>query len=195
MLTEDLFLLLFGFCFCLEDAARLLIAIGIAPRGVWAQLLRSAFLAVPARGFSYYRIASDVALLTASAKYSVLYDCRIVDKRWKRRRPVRFRSPVMRLLQATTIKCAYELVLQDPSQLFHMRLQGFFRRFQRCQQLRLQAFSKFFKSNCMVLRLPGARKPCRLSQETFLKFVFEVAYDPIEHHFFPSLISFDFLSP
>lgn len=195
MLTEDLFLLLCRYCFCIEDAARLLIATGIAPRGVWAHLLRSAFLAAPRRGFSYYRIASDVEMLTTSAKHSILYDCRIVDKRWKRRRPVRFRSPVMRLLRATTVKCAYELVLQDPSQLFHMRLQGFFRRLQRCQQLRPQSFAQFFKSNCMVLRLPGAKKPCRLSQETFLKLVFEVAYNPIEHYFFPSVVSYDFLSP
>jgi hypothetical protein len=199
MLNEDILLYIFYFCHSMKDACRLLIAINIKPNGIYCKLLQRVFLKPTSTNSSFRKFYRYV--YKPSGKASALHGYKIVDTRYLREHPVIFKSNAMELIDVklnTKHRWKCQLILQDPTGFYHLRMNGFIRHFCETNNYDKKQFRDFFQDNKLVAMTPKIyacfANSKRQPTNHYVILTFSIYFDPIEQHFFPFPSSYRFLS-
>lgn len=179
------------FCFTLHDATRFLIACGFKPQGIYCHMLVRSYLRLELGNFHYYKIRSYVPLLRQNGEHAVLQNLVLCDDRFIKNNRIIFHSP--------TLKVRYisknNIVLQDPTTLFHLRLRGFFSSYvRRTRNMYLKHFKKYFRFDAFVIKqFRRLRGMCYLAQDLYVRVSIAIHYDAVEQCFYPHVCHYTFL--
>lgn len=195
ILPETILPYIFSFCISMRDACNFVIAINRKPNGIICHLLHREFLQPQTEPFIFYKFHRYVYM--PSGKKSALDHYKIVDMRYKRKKPLVFTSSVLELIEVKLRReekwqCYYEL--KDPTEYFHLRMNGFIYYFCQNNNFHPQQFQEYFKKNKLFIKTTN-NSPMHAANQSFKQYVkiqFVIYFDLVEKIFFPSALSFQF---